>query len=1654
MTSAPKPTSSTQLSPLKQALLAIETLQSKLKTLESAQSEPIAIIGMGCRFPGGVNDPEQFWELLKNGKETVSSVPEARWNRDRYYDATLDRPGKAYTQQGHFLDRADEFDAPFFDLSPREVTSIDPQQRLLLEVAWESLERAGIPATDLVGSQTGVFIGINSADYGQLQTDSQDLDNLNAYVFTGNTASVAAGRLAHWFGFRGPSLAVDTACSSSLVALHLACQNLRSRDCRMALAGGVNLMLAPHGYVILSQMHALAPDGRCKPFDASADGYGRGEGCGVVVLKRLSDAIADGNDILAVVRGSAVNHDGRSSGLTVPNGLAQQELLQTALTRAGVKPQQVSYVEVHGTGTALGDPIEAEALTQVFATDRSISHPLALGSVKTNIGHLEAAAGIAGVIKVVLAMQHREIPPHLHLREFNPALGWPNPHLTVPTERTAWNVPEGQSRIAGVSSFGMSGTNAHLILEDVSEEASNRKCYAPLPRTTPDLAVPDRSLHLLTFSAKSRAALTDRVRQLKQVLDGDEIRSISDFCFSANTGCCHFPERGAIVASSTEALRQQLSEFTVSDDRIDSATHRFRERTNRQRTVKTAFLFTGQGSQTFQMGRQLYETSPSFRETIDRCDEILRPHLEHSLIEVLYLDNGSSEMLLDRTAYTQPALFALEYSIAQLWRSWGVEPDVVMGHSLGEYVAACVAGVFSLEAGLVFVAERARLMEQLPKDGAMLAVFADASVVRGAIESIDLVTVAAFNSPRNTVISGPKSAVEGARDTLTSQGIDSFPLQVSRAFHSPAIDSILDAFRIVATQIEYRSPEIPVVSNLTGDIADATQLCQPDYWCEHLRQPVRFTDGLRTLANSGCQAAIEVGPHPVLLGLAQQGSPESDTSPLWLPSLQRGQSDWSVLLESLRALYLRGKSIDWQGFDRYYSRRRVSLPTYPFQRKRYWFNAKPEKPDSATPLQSLYVSQWKPLDLLHESNSPPFIPPSQGGKLAPSPSQGGKLAPSPCEGEGWGGVRNIYAGGLLDKRRSVSLSGDWLILGDRTQHLGDRLVDRLTNLGATCHLRYAATSTDANGLSPEDTRAFDALARSRPWSGIVYLWGLDDTGSPPPSPQPDVTCNYPSCAGLFHLAQAIAQDSFAKVLRTASALTGRLWVVTQAAQSVESDDNSTSTLQSLLWGLGRTIALEHPQRWGGLIDIPAQFDEEIVEAIAAEIGSIDPEDRVVLRSGKRYGQRLQPWEPTSKNTSENASKNALKTVLNADGTYLITGAFGGLGLQLAQWLVDRGVRHLALLGRRSPSPKAEALLQQWEARGVEIDRLQADVAVDDDVASVFATLKNTAPPLKGIFHLAGVLDDGVLLQQRWERFEKVLQPKVAGAWNLHRYTESIDLETFVVFSSAASILGSPGQGNYAAANAFLDGLVSLRRDRGLPALSVQWGPWAESGMAAKLDDRSQQRWKQSGVELLTLERGFALLDRMGIGDRVAPPHIGALPIDWSRFASQLPNPGRYRLLETLASSPLAPLSKGGKGGWREDWETLSPVQRYHRIFEGLQKELFVVVGAEPTQALDPHTGFFELGLDSLMALELKNRLQNRFDLVLSSTLTFDCPNPKTLADYLLGQLSPSEVEPTPSSAADLQSEAFEDSESAVRDLSENELLALIDREFTTWVAKK
>jgi acyl transferase domain-containing protein/SAM-dependent methyltransferase len=905
------------VSPVKRALIEIRDLRARLARAEATRSGPIAIVGMALRFPGGAIDAETFASLLWSGTDAVGPIPVDRWSLDAFYAENADAPGKMITQRGAFLENVDQFDAEFFGIAPREAASMDPQQRLLLEISWEALEHAGHAPAALSGTNAGVYLGISNGDYGRSLFAQTDL--IDAYASSGNAYSVAAGRLSYFLGLRGPSIAVDTACSSSLVALHLACQALRLGECDLALAGGINLILSPEMNICFSKARMMSPDGRCKTFDAAADGYVRGEGCAVLVLRRLDDAVAGGDRILAVVRGSAVNQDGRSAGLTAPNGPAQEEVIRAALAVANVPAAAVGYVEAHGTGTALGDPIEVGALAATYSAGRDPSQPLAIGSVKTNIGHLEAAAGIAGVCKVILALQRGAIPPHLHLQTGNPRIDWASIPVTVPVTTTPWPEIDGR-RLAGVSSFGFSGCNAHVILEG-----------AP-PPTAPahESAMPqqERPRHLLTLSAHDPASLTELARRYATALSDEAI--LADVCYTASVGRSHFAERLAVAGASACELRHALDMFVNGTESAAIVRGRYDGATPPQ----IAFLFTGQGAQYAGMGRVLYETSPTFRRALDECADGLAPHLKIGLLEMLWGPEQSTA--INRTDYAQPALFAIEFAFATLWRSWGIEPVAVLGHSLGEYVAACVAGLLPLGDALRLVAERGRLTAALGGDGAMAAVFAPEDRVAAAIASSDdVLCIAAHNGPDHFVISGRRDALASAVDRMQAEGVRAQPVRLSYAAHSPLVDPVLPAFRQILQTVRFQQPRVALVSNVTGALA-GPEIGQPDYWLAHMRAPVRFYGAMRTLAALGITHCIEMGPHPVLLGMAAACLPAQRLE--LLPSLRRDRAAWSDLLESTQRLYVDGAEIDWDGFERDYPRRRIALPTYPFRRQRHWMD--------------------------------------------------------------------------------------------------------------------------------------------------------------------------------------------------------------------------------------------------------------------------------------------------------------------------------------------------------------------------------------------------------------------------------------------------------------------------------------------------------------------------------------------------------------------------------------------------------------------------------------------------------------------------------------------------------------------------------------------
>ncbi|MEO8152055.1 MAG: type I polyketide synthase [Rhizobacter sp.] len=906
-----------KLSPKRLALLALE-LHEQVEAAGQHSNEPIAVIGMGCRFPGGADSPEAFWQLLQEGRDAIRDVPADRWDKDAYFDADPDAPARMSVRNGGFLDDVQGFDPAFFGISPREALTMDPQQRLLMEVSWEALEHAGLSPEGLAGSPTGVFFGLCNSDHFH-RVLQRGTDTIDAYIASGNAHSVASGRVSYFLGLQGPALSIDTACSSSLVALHVACQSLRSGESRTALAGGVNLMCSPETTIALTKAHMLAPDGRCKTFDAAADGFARGEGCGVIVLKRLSHAQADGDHVLALIRGTAANQDGRSGGLTVPNGPAQEAVIRAALADAGVAPADIGYVEAHGTGTSLGDPIEVRALAGALGVGRAASDPLLIGSVKTNIGHLESAAGVAGIIKVILSLQHERIPAHLHFKQPSPHIAWSQYPVSVAASGRDWRRGD-KRRLAGVSSFGFSGTNAHVILEE-----------APLASMAS--ASVERPVHCFPLSARSGAALLQLAGDFVPVLASPQV-SLADAGYTAGVGRSHFAERLAVVAADAAEAHTGLAAFAKGE--AHASIHRATATPGTAPEV--VFLFTGQGSQYPGMSQQLYDSAPVFRDIIDRCDALLGADAQGRTLKSVLQSGPTENAPIHETAWTQPALFAVEYALTQLWRSWGIEPAAVIGHSVGEYVAACVAGVFTLEEGLKLIAERGRLMQALPPGGAMAAVFASADEVAKLIAPVaDRVAIAAINAPDSVVISGDAATLDSLLAELAKRDVQGQRLFVQLAAHSPLVEPALNAMEACARSVTMRAPRIPVAWNVTGGAALPGGAPDATYWRRHLREPVRFAEGMASLYRDGYRVFLEVGPHPTLIALAQRSLPED--GPVLLTSLRRGKDDWREMMGSLAQLYVHGAQVDWAGVDKPYPRQRLSLPTYPFERRNFWIAA-------------------------------------------------------------------------------------------------------------------------------------------------------------------------------------------------------------------------------------------------------------------------------------------------------------------------------------------------------------------------------------------------------------------------------------------------------------------------------------------------------------------------------------------------------------------------------------------------------------------------------------------------------------------------------------------------------------------------------------------
>lgn len=1388
-------------------LLALKETRAKLEAYERARSEPIAIVGMGCRFPGGADNPDLFWDLLCRGVNAVREVPADRWDVDAYYDPDPDTPGKTPIRNGGFLPQVDLFDAHFFGISPREASSMDPQQRLLLEVAWEAFEHAGQGRDHLFGNQVGVFIGIGNVDYARLMHDSARTDSIDLYSTTGNVFSAAAGRLSYTLGLHGPSVSLDTACSSSLVAIHLACQSLRTDESVVALAGGVNLILAPETMIAMSRVPGgLSPDGKCKAFDESANGLARGEGCGLVVLKRLSDAVRDRDNILALIRGSAVNQDGRSAGLTVPNGQAQVALIEKALFTARVDPADVAYLEAHGPGTALGDPIEAGALGAVFGRAQSRTRPLIVGSVKTNIGHLESAAGVAGLIKTALVLRHGEVPPNLHFDKPNPHIAWDRIPMMVPTERTGL-APVHHTRIAAVSAFGVAGTNAHAVLEEPPADS----------RGVTDNPFRGAHGYLLTLSARSEPALQQLLGRYVDHLERQPNLPLTDVVYTASTGRFHFPHRIAVLADSVARMREQLQrartgEFSAGVLRGHSSA-----------PPNVAFAFTGEPLNDASPGQRLpliEERFPVFRDAIDECDRRLQQKTGRSLRAALYPAPAEARPVSPEDGHA--VTFSLGYALAELWRSWGVLPSIVMGSGAGEIVAACVAGIASVEQAM------------------------DLSLAWGRLGHAQSGTV-----------------------------------------------TLDDDLQRIVSATAFSAPRIPIVSQVTGRrVSDEMESAR--YWAASFAAaPPSFSASLQS---ENIQITLSIRP----------GAPPETT------------------LDDLATLYVLGATINWESFYRDVPCRRTVLPTYPFQRQRYWFEKKevvrPESDRSVLdPIaQHFYKEEWRP----------------QAASAAPRPESGPP--------------------------------GSWLVLADASG-IGAQIAGELRARGNTCVVCVPGSLEDCERLI-----AHPGEHGMPPVTGIVHLSGIDS-----PTGEPDLNeinrALRAQCGSALHLVQA--------VMRTRRETLPKIWFGTRGAVQVD-EKEATSPAQFSLWGMARVLANEHPELGCTRIDLDPHDSSRAAAQLFSEILLPSGEREVAFRGGQRFVSRLARLRPPAA-----VPRPAL--ALRPDATYLVTGGLGGLGRLIAHWLIGKGAAHIALLGRTAPGPGIHAELEALRRTGATITVLQADVSVPEELEGALAHI-SVGPPLRGVVHCSAVLDDGIFINQSWERFERVLRPKVSGAWNLHTLTRNADLDFFVLFSSASSVFGNPGQANYAAGNAFLDALARARRARGLTALSVNWGIWSGAGgVAEKQLDRTIDA---TGVGTIAPDAGLDALEQLLLQ---SAPQVAMIPIHWPEF---LERTGAWTFLDEFRRA--SPPKVEATPPFVETLMKTPAGDRRSLLRTHIRSQVDQVLRTNTSASFSARQGFFEMGMDSLTAVELKNRVQTSLGCRLPSTVAFECPTIDALVEYL------------------------------------------------------
>lgn len=1770
-----------ELSPLKRALLAVDRMQAELAACRAAEREPIAIVGIGCRFPGDEQGPKGYWNTLHGPSHAVSAVPHARFP-GAAFEHGVHAEARALRFGGYLRDVA-QFDADLFGLSRREAEVLDPQQRLLLEVGWHALEDAGIAPDSLRGSRTGTFIGLMNNDY-LVRLMGSGVDALDVYAATGNGHCFPAGRLAYTFGFTGPAMVVDTACSSSLVALSLAVDSLRRRTSDLALCGGANLMLSPSAMRLTAKTQAMSPDGTCRAFDAGANGFVRGEGAGVLILKRLSDAKRSNDRILACVRSVAVNQDGRSNGLTVPNVRAQEALLRDALRQAGIDAERVGYVEAHGTGTVLGDPIEIDALRSVYGAASSGAPSCVLGAAKSTIGHLEAAAGVAGIIKAVMALRHGTIPANHNFVQVNPRIDLEGTRLRIARAPTAFAAVPGELRCAGVSSFGLSGTNAHAVLEEYAADVNS---------TNDDIRIDDGPSVLL-LSAHSEASLRALARAHADALATLPRAEVGAWIRATALTRASLPERAAVLGHEPEALAEQLHAVARGEGRLSShsvCTGR------RDRKPVVGLLFTGQGSQYAGMGKALYERFPCFRDALDACACDFGDIGGRDLLSVL-LDESSASML-DRTRYTQPALFALQYALYQLWTSRGLRPDAVLGHSIGEFAAAVAAGVCSREQASALVLERARRMDALPEGGMMVAT--DLSLARAlelAAEFRGRIAIAAHNAENAVVLSGDADALRGLSERWAAEGVSARELKVSHAFHSPRMAEAAAAFGRFAEGFTFACSRIPLVRNLDAQVCDRPW--DAAYLERHMVETVQFHRCMQEMKDRGVDVWFELGPHPVLLGLAGLSS-----SPSGIATMRRGEPERDVDARALGRAFVQGVGLDARALFGRDASKAPCLPLYPFDRQRYWPRCADVEHPSATiataamPGQRVEVpgpqqhfaltldpdrdavlwehrlhgvavlpgahalvwvakavaQQWPGRDVsLHDVQWLDFVALGEGPvSLSLVLERGPDNAEFSVYRKDANGFSRVASGrfeviaerddetidvlavsGRCSERQSPddfyrAMAERGVVLGDPFRlHAsvmrgeGEALVglrpmhDETVVIDAAFHgLAHALGRRDqeelrlphrvervwwrADGLATPATWAYarsrddqsedddvagditvlDAAGRTQVRIEALHVRAVDARSLPRLAIAPDTSFHRiawvdpPDAPSLYHgpligrwallgdpggraeaLAQAIearggtvtrlawdavdASDSSAgrridadlaacraqgplrgvihacsldptpgraageatehtvlsilplvqALARQADREPPRLWLLTAGA-TAERPVDEACVERAGVWALGRVIRSEHPELGCVRVDLDADADPAKIADLLESPGREDE-----LRLG-RNGWAVARLMPSPLQSTKD---------VEISGTHVVTGGLGGVGRIVARHLIARGCRHLVLLGRRTPDDADVVTLNTLRELGATVEYRSIDIA---DREAVVRCVEDLGPKLRGIYHLAGVLRDGTLSNQTAEGFREVYAAKVTGAWNLHRATQSLALDAFVLFSSAAAFFGASGQANYAAANAVLGAMARWRRSQGLPGLCLGWGP-IDGGMARRTHE-ARGGSHLRGLRVMGEHEVSSLLDEAMRSDAV---DIGVFDVQARALIELYPHLSRWRYLEPLLETAAAP-SQGRPGfapGWLRAELEASPASAHERLRSFLEDTIAQARGGNVT--IDRRSSLSELGVDSLMGVEIKNAIESALGTRVSVAVLFGVADFDGLVSTLLGDSLPGQTAPT------------------------------------------